>query len=162
MKHLILAAFFSLLSVILFAQTAAKKNAVYFELGGNGLFTSLNYERQFLQQPDLRLRAGLGIYSHDPSRLTIPLGIDYLLKTGKRSFLDIGFGATYTRADVKLYTIVDHKDPNYVNHNYVNIVPSVGLRHHTENNLLWRISIAPVINNNGLIPFLGFSIGKMF
>ena len=154
---------FSLFSTLLFGQENFKKNNLFLEIGGNGLFTSINYERQLTKNPGLGLRLGIGYYKRNPFNLTIPMGVDYLLNIYKnKTFLDLGLGITYTKADVKLYVMVDYKDPNYVNENYLNIIPSLGFRFHTEKNIMWRISLTPVINHIGFIPFLGLSIGKLF
>lgn len=145
------------------SQTSLKSNTVYFELGGNALFTSINYERQVLRNVNLNLHVGTGIYGVKPTYLTIPFGVRYLLKlTNSNSFIDFGFGATYSKADVELYAIVEHRNPNYKNTNYWNYIPSVGYRKLTKKNLVYRFSLTPVINHNDFLPFLGFSIGKNF
>ncbi len=146
-----------------FGQTNTNKfNALYFELGGNGLFLSANYERQILKKTRLNLHFGAGIYGVKPSVLTIPFGINYLLKLKKsNTFIDFGFGATYTKADVKLYISVK-RDSGYVNSTFFNIIPSVGIRHQTDKNFIYRFSLTPVFNQYDGLPFLGFSIGKVF
>ena len=50
-------------------QTKTKLNTVYFELGGNGLFTSINYERQLLKSTSLDFHIGTGIYGVTPTYL---------------------------------------------------------------------------------------------
>jgi hypothetical protein len=144
-------------------QTKTKLNTVYFELGGNGLFTSINYERQLLKNTRINFHIGIGIYGITPTYLTIPLGINYLFKlNNSNSFIDLGFCATYSKADVALYAIVEHRNPNYKNTNYWNYIPSVAYRKLTKRNLMYRFSLTPVINHNDFLPFLGFSIGKSF
>lgn len=144
-------------------QSKSKLNTVYFELGGNGLFTSINYERQLLKKTRINFHIGTGIYGVQPAYLTIPFGINYLFKLNNtNSYIDLGFGATYSKADVALYAIVEHKNPNYKNTNYWNYIPSVGYRKLTKKNLMYRFSLTPVINHNDFLPFLGFSIGKSF
>jgi len=144
-------------------QTIPKSNTVYFELGGNALFTSLNYERQLLKNTRLNFHIGTGIYGMNPAYLTIPFGVNYLFKSNyPTSYIDLGVGATYSKADVKLYEIVDNKNPNYKNTNYWNGVLSIGYRKLTKRNLMYRISFTPVINHNDFFPFFGFSIGKSF
>jgi hypothetical protein len=167
MKQLLPVILFLFFATIVCAQKAPGKNTAYVELFGNGLLGSINYERQLTNHPALAIHVGAGIYAtkddHVKAYLTIPFGINYLLKFNKRSMLDIGFGATWTKPEVKLYAIVDRKDGNYVNHDYFNFVPSLGYRHHTSNNLMWRCSITPVITHSiGIIPFFGFAFGKVF
>jgi hypothetical protein len=163
MRHfvLIILATFFIFKVI--GQRSLKANTVYVELGGNALFTSINYERQILKQRHLNFHVGTGMYGIQPAYWTIPFGVNYLFKLGNpTSFIDLGFGATYTKADVKLYAIVDRKDPAYINTNYWNYIPCIGYRKQAKSNLMYRFSLTPVINHNDLLPFVGFAIGKSF
>jgi hypothetical protein len=146
-------------ATLLFGQNDFKKNDVYFEAGGNGLFGSVNYERQLTKQPGLGARIGLGFYSENAFYLTIPAGINYLFKLkGEKSFIDAGLGATWTRIDGELFG--DSK--NSTGDHFVNFVPSIGYRRHTSNDVMWRISVTPVANKYGLVPWIGASIGKRF
>jgi hypothetical protein len=119
-----------------FGQSAFKRNDVYFEAGGNGLFSSINYERQLTSQPGLGIRIGLGFYSENAFYLTIPTGVNYLFKL--------------------------KNDNSFIGEHFVSFVPSIGYRKHTANDLMWRISLAPVANKYGLVPWLGLSLGKRF
>ena len=143
-------------------QSKAKLNTVYFELGGNGLFTSINYERQLLKNTRLNFHIGTGIYGVEPTYLTIPFGIKYLFKlNNSNSYIDLGFGATYSKADVILYASIK-RNPGYIQTNFWNYIPNVAYRKLTKKNLMYRFSLTPVINHNDFLPFLGFSIGKSF
>jgi hypothetical protein len=145
------------------AQTGPLANALYIELGANALFYSINYERGFLKNRAARVHLGAGIYGIRTSYFTVPLGANYLFALrGRSSFIDLGFGATYCKADVALYAIVDHRNPAYKNNHYWNYVPSLAYRKTTKKKLMLRFSVAPVINHNDALPFLGFSIGKYF
>ncbi|HMK17144.1 MAG TPA: hypothetical protein VK492_03010 [Chitinophagaceae bacterium] len=142
-----------------FGQSTFKRNDIYLEAGGNGLFGSLNYERQLTNQPGIGIRLGVGFYSENAFYLTIPVGINYLFKLkGDKSFIDAGLGATWTRIDGNLFG--DSKNPN--GENFISFIPSIGYRRHTTQNLMWRISVTPVANKYGLVPWLGLSIGKRF
>ena len=142
-----------------FGQSTFKRNDVYFEAGGNGLFSSINYERQLTSQPGLGVRIGLGFYTENAFYLTIPTGVNYLFKLKKdNSFIDAGLGATWTRGNGELFIVEDPSNGE----NFVSFVPSIGYRKHTANDVMWRISLAPVANKYGLVPWLGFSIGKRF
>ncbi len=142
-----------------FGQSAFKKNDIYLEAGGNGLFGSVNYERQLTKEPGLGARIGIGFYSENAFYLTIPIGINYLFKLkSAKSFIDAGLGVTWTRIDGKLFG--DSKNSN--GEHFVNFIPSIGYRRHTSKDLMWRISLTPVANKYGLVPWLGASIGKRF
>ena len=142
-----------------FGQSAFKKNDIYLEAGGNGLFGSVNYERQLTKEPGLGARIGIGFYSENAFYLTIPIGINYLFKLkSAKSFIDAGLGVTWTRIDGKLFG--DSKNSN--GEHFVNFIPSIGYRRHTSKDLMWRISLTPAANKYGLVPWLGASIGKRF
>ena len=150
---------FILLGTTLFGQSSFKKNDIYIESGGNGLFASVNYERQLTKDPGLGLRVGVGFYSENAFYLTIPFGVNYLFKLkSDKSFIDAGLGATWTRIDGKLFGESKNSNGDY----FVNFVPSIGYRRHTTKDLMWRVSMTPVINKYGFVPWLGLSIGKRF
>jgi hypothetical protein len=148
--------------VLTFSQSNFKQNIIYLEAGGNGMLSSLNYERQLSYQPGLGLRVGAGFYAANPFQLTIPVGINYIIDLYNRKvFADLGLSVTYTQADVKLYIVVDRKDL-LNDHSDFNYIPSAGIRMVSGRNLFWRLSLTPIINHNGFIPWLGFSFGKTF
>jgi hypothetical protein len=135
------------------SQNPFKRNVIYLEAGGNGLYGSVNYERQLTKQPGLQARIGLGIYWHYDNLLKLPVGINYLFNLkNKKSFIDVGFGVTFIGIDEKTYGGL----------NYVNFVPGIGYRRHTLKNVMWRISFTPVINKYGSTPWVSASIGKRF
>ncbi len=142
-----------------FGQEAFKKSDIYLEAGGNGLFGSVNYERQLTKVPGLGARIGIGFYSENSFYLTIPVGINYLFRLrNPKSFIDAGLGVTWTQIDGKLFG--DSKNSN--GEHFVSFIPSIGYRRHTSKDLMWRINVTPVANKYGLVPWLGASIGKRF
>lgn len=159
MKQFFLLIAYSTIVTFLFGQTSFRKNDIYLEAAGNGLFASINYERQLTKHPGLGARFGIGFYSENAFYLTIPIGINYLfkLKTDK-SFIDAGLGMTWTRFDGTLFG----KSRNSNGEHFVNFIPSIGYRRHTTKDLVWRASITPGINKYGFVPWLGASIGKRF
>lgn len=142
-----------------FSQNGFKKNDIYLEAGGNGLFGSVNYERQLTAKPGLGARIGIGFYSEYAFYLTIPFGINYLFKLNNdKSFIDAGLGATLTRIDGKLFG----KSANTNGKHFANFVPSIGYRRHTAKDMMWRVSVTPIVNKYAGTPWIGFSIGKRF
>ena len=157
MKHFILCIITAAFITSSFGQTAFKKNDIYLEAGGNGFFASVNYERQLTRQPGLGVRLGVGFYTENAFYLTIPVGINYLFKlNSEKSFIDAGLGVTWARIDANLFPESKNSD------NFVKFIPSLGYRRHTTQNLMWRISVTPAINESGFVPWLGLSIGKRF
>jgi len=146
---------------VLFSQTSYKSNDVYLEVGGNGLFSSVNYERHLLKKPGLGVRIGLGFYTEDNFYVTLPIGMNYLFKMkGNSSFIEGGIGVTWARVNGKLFI----SDKNSDGFNFTNVIPSIGYRKHTKKDLMWRINLTPIINNKNVafLPWLGVSVGKRF
>lgn len=159
MKHLLLFVLFSCITYCSFTQTSFKHNDIYIEAAGNGLFSSVNYERQLTKHPGFGLRLGVGFYSEKAFYLTIPVGVNYLFKLkNEKSFIDAGFGATFTRINGNLFSNSINSNGNH----FTNFVPSIGYRKHSSKDLMWRVSVTPIINKYGFVPWLGLSIGKRF
>lgn len=149
----------SFCSVSLYGQTTLKQNDIYIEAAGNGLFASVNYERQLTKEPGLGIRLGIGFYTERAFYLTIPVGINYLFELKKKnSFIDAGLGATWARINGEVFGSTKNSNGDH----FINFVPSIGYRKHTNKNIMWRISITPAANKFTLVPWLGFSIGKRF
>ncbi len=160
MKFLLLSFSFFYCSSFLFGQSISKRQTVYLELGGNGLFTSVNYDFQLTKKPGLGIRAGIGFYSLDPFVLTIPVGVNYLFELQQnKSYMELGLGATWTKENVSLYL---EPDLNKKRTNFGNYFPTIGYRKHTKKSFMWRMSLTPLINQNGFQPFFGGSFGKLF
>ena len=159
MRKYVFTTFALLPAMLSFGQGSFKKNDIYLEAGGNGLFSSVNYERQLTKQPGLGARIGVGFYSENDFYLTIPVGINYLFRLkSENSFIDAGLGVTWTRVDGKFFSGSKNSDGDH----FVNFMPSIGYRKHTPNDVMWRISLTPVANKYGFLPWVGFSIGKRF
>lgn len=140
------------------AQSDFKRNDIYLEAGGTGLFGSVNYERHFSKAPALSARVGVGFYSENAFYLSIPAGIHYLFKLKKKNtFIDAGVGVSWIRLDAVIFD-----DKYSLREHFVNFTPSIGYRGHTQKDVMWRISITPVANNSGLYPWIGASLGKRF
>ncbi|MBI1782673.1 MAG: hypothetical protein HYR66_15120 [Sphingobacteriales bacterium] len=153
-----------LLSCLIFstgltAQSPFLKNTIYIEAGGNGLFGSLNYERQLTSKPGIGIRAGIGFYTENAFYLTLPVGVNYLFPlNNKNSFIDAGMGITWSKVDGKIFG----ESKNTRANSFVNFIPSIGYRKHTVKDMMWRVSITPIINKNSFFPWAGISIGKIF
>jgi len=146
-----------------------KLNTAYVQFLGNGIVLSVNYERQLFNKPGLGIHAGIGIcgeagfYWNGTSRVTIPVGFNYLLPLKKKNrFVDFGLGATYAKSDMQVYILAEHRDPNYVNTHYWSVIPSISKRIATRKHMMYRYGFSPVINQYGFIPFIEFALGKSF
>ena len=139
-----------------------RKNEIFIEVLGNGLLGSVNYERQFGKKQGLGVRAGLGLYGID-SHITIPVGVIYSIRLNSDYFfLDVGFGATYTKTDGFFYAVTKLPDGYVRKKEFVYLIPSVGVRAYTTKNYVGRINITPFITESGLMPSIGIGYGKRF
>jgi hypothetical protein len=149
-------------SISVLGQNSFRKNDLYFEFLGNGIWSSISYERQLKNEPGWALRFGVGYFSGDDKfRITLPIGINYLFKLRHiNSFLDAGLGGTWSEA-AGLMKDLPSGERDYTEHIW-SIVPSIGYRRHTKGNFMWRASFTPFINKYRFMPSLGVSLGKRF
>lgn len=163
MKKFFLIILIVISSLLVFSQSTFKKNDIYFELLGNGIYASLNYEHQFANHPGFGIRIGVGYYSDRDFDLSIPAGINYLFKLkNEKSFIDAGLGATWSRAG-GMKSIFEQAASGYVgNSHIISFIPSIGYKRHTKGNFMWRLSLTPVFNKYKQVPNIGLSIGKCF
>jgi hypothetical protein len=155
-------------STSLIAQENFRKNDAYIEFLGNGIGASISYERQLQNEPGLGVRFGVGYFSGDEQfRVSVPIGINYLFNLrNNKSFIDAGIGGTWSGA-AGLKTIKQEVTAGGVRvrdyrERIWSAVPSVGYRHHTKGNFMWRTSFSPIINKYRVMPWVGISVGKRF
>jgi hypothetical protein len=162
--------------LILAQKTQAQNNIVFFELAGNALGGSLNYERQLTKDLDLYVRFGIGgalVEENTPSnnyfsanipnpKLSIPLSIQYLFDLNNNDYIETGLG--YTWIDFSK-TFENSAQGTH------NILASVGYRKHfgQAKTWLWKVNFSPLIGGNGekgivfgFSPMAGISFGKRF
>jgi len=136
------------------AQKSFKRNAFYFEMLGNGLVLSLNYERQISNKPGLGFHGGVALAGDKPA---FPLGAKYLFDLGKqRSFLEVGAGVTFAEQDM-WETNYNQSETNPYKAGFI---PSVGYRYNAPKGFMWRINYTPVFNKYRTeLLFFGVSVG---
>lgn len=154
MKKLLLLLLIVLVSVTMVAQKTFKRNILYAELLGNGLFLSANYERQLSDKPGFGLHIGISLGGDKPA---IPLGVKYLFRLGKqKSFIETGIGVSLAERNL-------WDDKNYIqaekNPYKPGFIPSVGYRHQTPYGLMWRVNFTPVFTTYRNFSFFGVSVG---
>ena len=122
------------------------KNAVIFELGGNGLVYSVNYER-FLTK-NINTRVGLSFWriieNQTDKSMTVmsyPLSFNYLINmSGQKHFIEAGIGA------MNLVTTGDLVEYKGVTNYYLNPFLNLGYRFRsTKNRLLYRVGLSPFL-----------------
>jgi hypothetical protein len=76
-----------------FSQSSFNKNMIYGEFGGDGVFLSIQYERQLGTKPGLGVHFELGNADADENfAFTIPVGVNYLFNISHQiSFIEAGW-----------------------------------------------------------------------
>ena len=149
------------------ATINSNRNAIYFELGGNALNSSLNYE--YFIKPDLPIRLGLGYISNEQSEdfgdkfseeqelSLIPLTLSKLMG-GSKHKLELGAGA--------IYGYFHRKTNLKTEKNSLLIAGVLGYRYQpSKRGFLFKLSYTPslALSNDGLPPTLvGISCGYTF
>ncbi len=133
-------------------------NDAYLEIGGAGLFSSINYERQLSAVPGFSIRGGLGFYSEDDLYITYNVGLHFLfsINSKKNAFIDLGLGASLAREYIGLTDQSSNADI------FINIVPGISFRKYFREDIFFRIGINPVMNEYGLTPWANLALGKRF
>lgn len=144
------------------SQTSQLKNTLYVEALGNGLFGSLNYERQLTKEPGLSLRAGIGFYTENEFYLTLPLSIQYAFDLKRNNYIETGIG--YTWADAGADDLFNNNNNRSNSDDLNNLFLSVGYRKHFGKNWMWKVSFTPLVTNNKdvTLPWFGVAFGKRF
>jgi len=148
---------------------AQANKSVFFELGGNGLAFSANFDSRFKKsEKGFGFRAGLGfipavdaILFATPFMVTVPLGINHL--AGKApNYFESGIGITYVYITDN-FTSAFWGDTEGTPGSTMVFVPSVGYRYaKTGKAIQWRIFISPLFGPGGSKFWAGLSLGYKF
>ena len=128
-------------------------NVLYLELGGNNIFYSLNYEKEVIN--NLNLRVGLSI-----------MPITEFTNSGKRS------NSNFIGSIMSNY-FIQIKNDNYLelggglSYGLETLFPAVtfGYRYNPDNRgIIWKLSFTPLLNKEifSIIPWFGISVGFKF
>lgn len=143
-------------------------NAVYFELGGNGLLYTFNYERRF--RDHLAGRAGLMFFALegttsdgeevDVEAVLVPLMINGLIGDGAGRF-EIGAGPLIGYADASARDI-EGTEIDVEGFGFAGVTSTLGYRYHPQDGgFLFRVGLTPFISGSPQI-WGGISIGYVF
>lgn len=157
----------AILSCTLTASNAQANKSVFFEIGGNGLGFSANFDSRFTKsEKGFGFRAGVGfippidaIIVATPSMLTVPLGVNHLAGKGPNYF-ESGIGITYVHisGDIDFWGVTEDTKGSVVA-----FVPSIAYRHaRTGKAGQWRAVLSPVFVNGTVAFWAGISIGYKF
>ncbi|WP_224999287.1 hypothetical protein [Cesiribacter sp. SM1] len=157
------------------AAPITANRALYLELGGNGIYYSVNYEQIFFQKGSFRAAARIGV-SAAPRRVaaknyfsaSIPLEVTAFWGR-KNHFAELGVGYTpWLLPDTRFN--LSRAELEYESYKVTSIVPfRIGYRYQkSEGGFFFRIAYMPTLDftadrNSALVPlFGGISIGKSF
>lgn len=139
-------------------------NAVYLELGGNGIFYSLNYER-FLSDA-LALRIGIGYFSISASSsegdasvgvLWLPIMVNYLGIGGLDHKMELGIGVLPIFASGSADTLAVESSGSGV---AAAGTASIAYRYVPhDGGFNFKIGLTPLFGSFGFLPWLGIAFG---
>lgn len=152
------------LSLFAAAVTSAQsRNVAYFELAGNGIVPTVNYERQFRER--LFARAGLGFVHSSSSSgdedttLVIPLMVNYLTHPAGNHHLELGGGVTFITGDAQeLYDDIGDDDDESIS----NLAGTATLGYRFQRparGFVFKAGVTPVFTSDGILPWAGVSFG---
>ncbi len=153
-------------------ENSLRAQSIYFELGGNGLLFSVNYDFRFNKsQKGLGMRLGLGYYIYDiifssVGSVSIPIAINHLAGNAPHYF-ESGIGFTYINNTSKGFISGILPPSSSVQSKGSAFVPSIGYRYQPNGNgFLGRIVFSPLIslNKDGepFLPWVGVGLGYQF
>jgi len=150
-------------------KTQFRRNAIYFEFGGQGILYSINYECRI--RPHIILRAGFSSWSIKGDLFFIqiekfeytafPLMVNYLTGVKQSSHLEVGVGmiSAFTSGRGSFL----YMNSNSASESLLIATASLGYRYQPKDGgFVFRAVIAPIINNNDAILTAGFSFGIGF
>ncbi len=143
------------------AAPAIEKRAqnVFVEIGGQGILFTANYDTRFSKKRNgLGGRAGIGYIAIDGDNITtVPIGLNYLLGTGKH-FFEAGLGATVIATGGEDAVLFDDEEQNLVG------TMSFSYRlQPVQSGFALRAGLTPVFGKGFFIPYYaGLSLGYTF
>jgi hypothetical protein len=134
-------------------KTTNATNILYFELGGNNIFYSINYEKEVTN--NLNLRLGISIMpiteftntgKRSNSKFIGTIMSNYFIHISKNNYLELGGGLSY---------------------GLETWFPAVtfGYRYNPDNEgIIWKLSFTPLLNDEifSILPWFGIAVGIKF
>ena len=132
---------------------AQGRNAVYFEILGNGVIYSINYDRKFT--PTISGRLGIGGLG---TAGAVPLMVNFMPGTGaSRLELGIGPALVFAPEDIDEGEFSDELDAGLVG------TATIGYRYQPVlGGFVFRVGFTPLFGQGGILPWGGVSFGYSF
>lgn len=154
-----------LLTLLAFAGEAhaqAAKNSAYFEVGGNAILPSVNYERRFHENWAGRIGASFVSSSSSggdsDSTLIVPLTVSWIGQPQSNHHLELGGGVTFATGDRQdLFDDLGDDDERF---STAFATAIVGYRYQKPGRgFQFRAAFTPVIDSGGVLPWAAVSFG---
>ena len=160
MKLLVVLFAIATLCCPLFAQSPSAPNSVYFELLGNGLMYSLNYDRMFSES--FGGRAGIGYFSpENEAVITFPIMLNYLYGSGN-SKLELGGGITVISQSENISFQFKSSNKEFGGSGVLATI-TIGYRYQKpEKGIVFRAGFTPFFGKIGFGLSFGASVGYGF
>lgn len=150
-----------LISTITYSQFS-NKSAIYFQLCGNGLFSSINYKKSFNKENTVQGSIGVGFYGIKNVEVTFPINLLFysFINSLKTNYVSYGVGLTYSKAEI----IIGKNQEKFFSNSTPSIrfIPSFGYGHFFKSNKYTELNFTPLIKKSEFVPYIGFSVGKHF
>ena len=151
--------FFALALALTFPLAAQSRNAAYFELGGNAVIPSFNYERHFAERwygrVGFSVVVGEDSDGDDDVTFAVPLMIGgYTNPDGNHHFETAG-GVTIVTGDSQdLWDEDDEEISNLVG------TATIGYRYQKPGRgIVFRAGFTPIFDGSDILPWAGLSLG---
>jgi hypothetical protein len=140
--------------------SAQSRNVAYFELGGNGIVPTVNYERQLTER--LFGRVGLGVLFSSESdgdedvTFVVPLMVNYLSHPAGNHHLELGGGLAFVAGDAQDW--YDSDDDEQIS----NVVGTATLGYRFQKpvrGFVFKAGVTPVFDDSDVLPWVGVSFG---
>lgn len=148
------------ISLLIATSVSAQRNVAYFELGGNGIIPSFNYERQLSER--LYGRVGFSFVVGEEAdgdtdqTYIFPLMVNYLTHPAGNHHFEAGAGATWITGDSQ--DLYDNDDDEELS-NLVGTL-TIGYRYQKPaRGFVFRAGFTPVFDTGGVLPWGGVSFG---
>lgn len=134
-------------------KSSGKRNFIYGEILGNGMYFSNNYERTVFRKDNISIQArgGFGIM---PDRFSFPIGANVALGKHRKKF-EMGIGTT-------IENITTQDDGYYVYK--AHLVPSLAYRYESADHFFLRLALMShyFFDSGEILPGIGVSLGGCF
>jgi hypothetical protein len=147
------------------AKAQAAKNAAYFELGGNAIAPSVNYERRFTESWAGRIGVSFvssatstSTSTDSDSALIVPLTVSWIGQPQSNHHLELGGGVTFATGDQQ--ELFDDLGDDEDRFSTAFATAIVGYRYQKPGRgFQFRAAFTPVIDSGGILPWAGISFG---